>query len=506
MATGQMPTAQGGVPPSDTLGGSNYLSDLYTKPQPGSILDQMQHNQTSGMPSGPLVPQLDYPADLPAGADAPIPVPDQGTGSPQEGGHWWDSILNGLAARNPNADPTQNAEIGPAKGGLDSLSDFPRWLHDTFGIGKGAPAGPPEPGVLDQLAGQMNAAANAGAAKKGKGGGGGGSGDVTSYGLGQYQEPPPAPHEAIPPAMDLSAVMDELRAAEPQRVPLNISKGTSILEGIAHGMASGAGRGFGTQLLAGAAGGLSGEVGYAHEQQRDEENFQRAMRDFHYRVAEGELHKAELGNEHNRLAAEIDYKNQSNDYARQVGIIEAHRPQAQMTNAGLVIQQVNPKTGQYEIKVDSRPIDHILQARMALKGMGASPAAVSSFTGLATGADGHKAGPADAGLRLGIDLLDRPDLWPEALGPNFKNFQGQIEAKLGKSTAYGTLAEQQKGKIGDALNTQTARSAVAQMLAAAIINDPETAKRTAGLLQMQLLPNLRDQKNPVVQSPFLGRQ
>jgi hypothetical protein len=93
------------------------------------------------------------------------------------------------------------------------------------------------------------------------------------------------------------------------------------------------------------------------------QNFQRAMQDFHYRVAEGELHQAQLGNEHNRLAAEIDYKNQANDYQRQLGIIEAHKPQAQMTNAGLVIQQINPKNGKYEIKVDSRPIDHIMEAR-----------------------------------------------------------------------------------------------------------------------------------------------
>jgi hypothetical protein len=239
LGTAQEVPAQGGVPPGDPLGGPNYLSDLMTQRQPGSILDAMQHNQTSGMNPGPLMPQIDYPSNLPMGADAPSPVAQYASpgdvtdfparpGSPGGGvgtGGIWDSILSAFAP-NPNADPTQNAELGAPGGAYTSPFDIKKWLHDSFGIGKGD-AAPQGPGILDQLAGQMNDAqvgANAGAKGRGASGGGG----TTTYGLGQYQEPPPAPHEAIPPAMDLSRVLDEIRKVRATAGSTrNVSKGTS---------------------------------------------------------------------------------------------------------------------------------------------------------------------------------------------------------------------------------------------------------------------------------------
>lgn len=340
-----------------------------------------------------------------------------------------------------------------------------------------AAGGGERPGAQNRPAGPGGTGPGAGVGGGGSGGGG------MSYSLGRYQAPPPVPTRALPNAPDLSGVMSEIEASAPRRPE---DEEPDLMGRLALGTQNmlrlGPRASVGEMLLA-LGGGIAAGVGQEErEAEREQRYYEEQEREHRLRIADAKLKGVEIGAEYEQKRADIDYENRLGEWKREAAILEAHQPQAQMTGAGLLIQDIGPD-GERRIRIDNRPVQELLEMRTALKGLGAGQNTVNQFTRQQLNPDS----PEDLAFSWALDLMDSPDLWPVVYGDKFGQFNQEINSIIGQKdatgqpTAFGAYASNLTGTQGNAMQGQLAQRALARKLWMDMMNNPDIQKRYLAL-------------------------
>ena len=328
----------------------------------------------------------------------------------------------------------------------------------------------------------------AGTGSGGPGGGAGGGGSVgsgsggTSYDLGPYREPPPVPERALPNAPDLSSVMAEIEGAGPGAAEEPTSMWPAALAMAAQAaLRLGPDAKMGEILLALGGGMMAGKAQTDAVNKREGRAYAEAEREHKLRVADAKLRTTQIGAEYEDKRADVDYNNRLGEWKRQASVLEATQPQAQMTGAGLVIQDIGPD-GNRRVRVDSRPVEDLIQMRAALKGLGAGREQTNDFTQRATNPDA----PEDLALNWTLDMLDNPDTWPMIYGDKYPDFTLAVQNTLGGNSAFGAYASNLKGKAGGAMQGGIAQNAMVNRMWMDMLNNPEMQKRYLAMRAGQL--------------------
>lgn len=235
-------------------------------------------------------------------------------------------------------------------------------------------------------------------------------------------------------------------------------------------------------ILLAAGGGFAGGWSRAEKEEEDAElDFQDQEREHKLRVADARLRTTELGAEYEQRRQDVDYENRLAEWKREAAILEQSQPQAQMTSAGMVIQDVGPD-GHRRVRVDSRPIEDLLEMRSAVRALGAGPQQTSDLMRSSLDPDS----PEDLALNLAMEAAESPDMWPMLYGENFPTFQAELEQTIGEQSAFATATHGWQGAGADRTQTSIAQRALVRMLQRDILNNPLLQQRLFALKAGQI--------------------
>jgi hypothetical protein len=344
----------------------------------------------------------------------------------------------------------------------------------------GAGAGPGGAGGGGGMGGGAGGASGGSAGRGGPNATGGGGG--LSYDLGPVGQIPPVPLRAQQETPDFGSVLSDIEGAGPQRVEDDVpgwQEGLALAARMVGQLGPNASVG---DILLAAGGGLA--AGVARDKRGDaaeERAFQEQEREHKLRVADARLRTTELGSEYEQRRQDVDYENRLAEWKREAAILEQSQPQAQMTSAGMVIQDVGPD-GRRRVRVDSRPIEQLFEMRGALKALGAGPQQTSDLMRQTLDPDS----PEDLALNLAMEAAESPDMWPMLYGDNFGSFQAELEQTIGQQSAFATATHGWQGASADRTQTSIAQRALVRMLQRDIMNNPLLQQRLFALRAGQI--------------------